>query len=249
MYNKKDKMSVILFVFGLIFGSFLNVVGSRYGSGVGILGRSFCPYCGKKLLWYELIPLLSYLLQRGRCRACKSKIGVIYPSIEIFTGVLFATLDYVLIPVFCIYVVILVYDLRHKIIPDLLVYLTIILSLIYRLLVGGYLLDWLAGPIIFSFFGLIWLLSKGRGMGFGDAKLGLSIGLLLGVWAFNAIAFSFWIGALVVVAYMILRHSNALFRGEKRLTMKSEIPFAPFMIIGAWLAVVLDINLLNVSFF
>jgi leader peptidase (prepilin peptidase)/N-methyltransferase len=119
-----------------------------------------------------------------------------------------------------------------------------------RWYVGGNMIDYLAGPIIFIFFGLIWLISRGRAMGFGDAKLGLSIGLLLGADnGFSAIALSFWIGAASVLLYMLVRKSSSLLRGGKKLTMKSEIPFAPFMILGAWLAAILEINLLNVTLF
>jgi prepilin signal peptidase PulO-like enzyme (type II secretory pathway) len=151
--------------------------------------------------------------------------------------------------VFCVYVVITVYDFKHKIIPDLLVYTSILMAVVYRIGVDSSTLDWLAGPIIFLFFGSIWLLSKGRAMGFGDAKLGLSLGLLLGaVWGFSAVVMSFWIGAILTLLYMGLSHRSALLRGGKRLTMKSEIPFAPFMILGAWASTILDLNLLNVPF-
>jgi leader peptidase (prepilin peptidase) / N-methyltransferase len=240
---------VILFVFGLFIGSFLNVVGSRWQSGIGIGGRSFCPVCRAQLHWYELLPLVSYLIQGGRCRNCKTKISTQYPLVEIWTGLLFATLPLLFIPVFCVYVVITVYDFKHKIIPDLLVYTSILMAVVYRIGVDSSTLDWLAGPIIFLFFGSIWLLSKGRAMGFGDAKLGLSLGLLLGaVWGFSAVVMSFWIGAILTLLYMGLSHRSALLRGGKRLTMKSEIPFAPFMILGAWASTILDLNLLNVPF-
>ncbi len=241
--------TLFLFLLGLIVGSFLNVVGSRFQSGVGMGGRSFCPACKKQLSWYELIPVFSYLIQGGRCRRCKTKISFQYPLIEIWTGLLFATLPYMVIPVFCIYVVITVYDSKHKIIPDVLVFAAILMSIIYRIGTGGSTLDWLAGPIIFLFFGLIWLMSRGRAMGFGDAKLGLSLGFLLGgPWGFSGVIMSFWIGAILTLAFMAFSHRSALLRGSKRLTMKSEIPFAPFMILGAWASILLDLNLLNVPF-
>ena len=86
-------------------------------------------------------------------------------------------------------------------------------------------------------------------MGFGDAKLGLSIGLLLGAaQGFSAIILAFWIGAVVSISYLILC-SAVFIKGAKRLTMKSEVPFAPFLIIGAWVAVVYHLDLLHVSLF
>jgi prepilin signal peptidase PulO-like enzyme (type II secretory pathway) len=235
--------TVILFVLGAIVGSFLNALGSRWNSSVSDK-RSFCDSCYKKLGWWELVPIVSYFMLRGRCSGCKSKIPVQNLIIEIWTGLLFITVPYVLLPVFCLYTVIIVYDLRHKIIPDTLVYSAIVLSILYALfnLSTDQLINLAAGPIIFVFFAGIWLVSRGRAMGFGDAKLGLSIGLTLGASAgFSAIILSFWIGTAVVVIYMLFR--------PKKFTMKSEVPFAPFMILGAWLALIYDLDILNISQF
>jgi leader peptidase (prepilin peptidase)/N-methyltransferase len=114
---------------------------------------------------------------------------------------------------------------------------------------GGTLLDWLAGPILFAFFGSVWLISGGRAMGFGDAKLGLSLGLLLGAPSgLSAIVLAFWIGAASSLGFMFLIKMGFLKR-TKKLTMKSEVPFAPFMIIGAWLALVFHLNLLHAASF
>ncbi|MBX4181429.1 prepilin peptidase [Candidatus Parcubacteria bacterium] len=245
--------TVILLVFGAIIGSFLNVVGLRFNSGLSLGGRSFCPHCGKHLKWYELVPVLSFFVLKGKCFKCQSKISWQYPLIEILTALIFLSiynLQYTiynkifLILAFCIYIVVLIYDLRHKIIPDRLVYSLIILSIVYRLLFGGTLLDWLAGPILFVFFGLVWLISRGRAMGFGDAKLVLSIGLLLGAaHGFSAIILGFWIGAGFGLLLILL------LRGSKKITMKSEIPFGPFLILGAWLALIFNLDLLHVLSF
>jgi len=251
-----------VFIFGLIIGSFLNVVGLRWNSGRNLSGRSGCPQCGKKLSWYELIPVLSFVLQKGRCRGCKSRISSQYPFIEILTGLIFVTIFnfqfsifkehsslflascLLLLVTFSLYIAILIYDYRHKIIPDTLVYTAIILSLGFGILkfVWGLefvIWDFLAGPAIFLFFACIWFFSAGKAMGFGDAKLGLSMGLLLGARVgFSAMVLAFWIGAGVGLIYMIF--------GPKKLTMKSEIPFAPFMVLGAWLALIYDLNLLHI---
>lgn len=244
--------TVILFIFGLIVGSFLNVVVLRWGTGRGFSGRSKCPHCEKTLEWYELVPVVSFFLQRGKCRACAAKLSPQYPVIEVFTGVVFATIfnlelsildNLLLLVVFSIYIVIAVYDFYHKIIPDELVYSAIVLSLFARWLSHGSALDWLAGPIIFLFFGSVWALSKGRAMGFGDAKLGLSIGLLLGgAQGLSAIVLSFWLGAIFGIAAILLKLS-------KDITMKSEVPFAPFILVGTWLSVLLQLDLLHVSLF
>ncbi len=243
--------TVILFVLGLIIGSFLNVLGLRWNSGRGVGGRSFCVVCEKTLPWYELVPVVSFLGLGGKCSRCKTKISWQYPLVELWTGLIFATVPILAIPIFCIYVVITIYDLRHKIIPDNLVYSAIILSIFYRYITGGGMIDWLMGPIIFSFFGLIWLASKGRAIGFGDAKLGLSIGLLLGgSLGASAFALAFWIGASVSLLILLFgKLGFSLFKRAKGLTMKSEIPFAPFLILGAWLAVVYQLDILHVAYF
>ena len=241
--------SVILFVFGTVVGSFLNVVAMHWDTDRGLKGRSKCPSCDKVLKWYELVPILSFVLQLGKCRNCHSRISLEYLVIEILTGLIFMTVPYQMWPVFCIYIVILVYDLKHKIIPDPLVYLAIVLSFAQPLFITHYtLLDWLSGPIMFTFFGLVWLLSKGRAMGFGDAKLALSLGLLLGARnGFSAIILAFWIGALVSLVYLSFNKIGFI-KNAKSLTMKSEIPFAPFIILGAWLSLLLDLNLTHVIY-
>lgn len=252
---------LILFFLGLIVGSFLNVLGLRWNSGLSIGGRSFCVSCHKKLNWWELVPIISFIGLNGKCSGCKSKISWQYPVVEILTGLIFATIfnfqfsilqNFLVLVVFCIYIVIAIYDLRHKIIPDNLSYSAIILAVICRLFIAhGSLLDWFVGPILFGFFALIWLISRGRAMGFGDAKLSLSIGLLLGaVNGFSALVLAFVIGSVVSLAYMaMIKLFNPLFKGTKKLTMKSEIPFAPFLILGAWMALIYNLDLLHVLYF
>jgi len=252
--------AVILFVLGAIIGSFLNVVAlrwdeknsrptGRFRSFGRVGGRSKCSHCSNTLRWFNLIPVLSFLFQRGKCRNCGAKISYEYPIIEILTGLIFVTVPVWMLPVFCIYIVILIYDFYYKIIPDELVYAAILLSVVSRWLSVGSTLDWLAGPILFTFFGSIWLLSQGRVMGFGDAKLGLSIGLLLGATqGFSAIILAFWIGALGSLLYLFLNKVGFL-KNAKELTMKSEVPFAPFIIIGAWLTLLFNLNLFHVTLF
>lgn len=234
-------MLLFLFALGAIVGSFLNVVSLRWDNK-NFGGRSICPNCFKTLRWFELVPILSFFVQKGRCGSCGTKISWQYPLVELWTGLIFATIPYIFIPIFCIYIVITIYDFKHKIIPDELVYVSIILAILtsYFLLTAPFsLLDWLAGPIIFVFFGSIWLLSRGRAMGFGDAKLGLSVGFLLGAaQGFSAIVLAFWLGALGSLGYIFF---------NKGLTMKSEVPFAPFIIFGAWISLMFHLNILHVS--
>lgn len=242
-------------MFGTIIGSFLNVVGLRFRSGLTLGGRSACHSCSKTLRWWELVPVVSFLLLRGRCSECKSRISIQYPLIELWTGVLFASLFsiygvsiYYLLStlIFCLYTVILIYDARHKIIPDSLVFTAIAFALAFRLLSGGEALDYLIGPILFSFFALLWLYSGGRWVGFGDAKLYLSVGLLLGGYlALSSFALAFWIGTLVTLPVALYE----MLSKRKGLTIKREIPFAPFIIIGAWVALYFDLDIFHVLSF
>lgn len=240
---------LIVFCFGLIVGSFLNVVIFRYNTGMGVRGRSRCFSCARTLRWHELLPLFSFALQRGRCRSCSSRISWQYPAVEGLTGLLFvlvfsqfgfsiSSLPLLLahLVIASLLVVILVYDFRHKIIPDGLVYTFITLALLASVLdfsLLRFLNHLLAGFLLFGFFYLLWWASSGRWMGFGDAKLGLGVGFLLGLsGGISAIIFAFWIGAVLSLALVGLSR----LRGRKgRLSLKSEIPFAPFIILGLWI--------------
>jgi len=242
--------TVILFVLGLIIGSFLNVVGLRFRSGVGLGGRSFCVVCRKDLPWWELVPVISFVILGGKCNKCKTNISWQYPLVELLTGLIFVTLPRISIvswilfaAVFSIFVVILIYDARHKIIPDSLVYPAIALAFLARIFSGGMLeKDFVSAIGIFVFFAALYLVSNGRAMGFGDAKLSLAISFVLGAaGGLSAMVMAFWLGTAAVIA-------SFLFMGKK-LTMKTEIPFAPFLIFGAWLSLIFQLDLFHVALF
>lgn len=243
---------ILIFCFGLIVGSFLNVAILRYNTGAGLRGRSRCLACARTLRWPELLPLFSFAIQRGRCRSCSSKISWQYPVVEGLTGLLFiliftqfgsslAALPLLLahLVIASLLVVILVYDFRHKIIPDGLVFAFVGLALLSGLLdfsLLRFVNHLLAGGLIFGFFYLLWRVSRGRWMGFGDAKLGLGVGFLLGLaGGISAIVFAFWIGAVVSLVLMGLSRALGRSRWRSRLSFQSEIPFAPFIILGLWL--------------
>ncbi len=256
---------IIIFIFGVIIGSFLNVVINRYNTGISLGGRSMCFSCGAKLSWYELIPIISFLIQRGKCRKCKSKISWQYLIVEFSTGILFLlTVCYLpftgyfdifvyfyLWIIICLLVVITVYDFRHKIIPDSFVYVFAGLSFLYMFAnivfsIGDFnKIDLLAGPILATPFVLLWLVSRGSWMGLGDAKLSLGIGWFLGLYyGLSAIILSFWIGAVFGVVLIIFGNTN-LFLKDKKFTMKSEIPFGPFLILGIFLVLFFKIDALK----
>ena len=245
-------------IFGLIVGSFLNVVVLRLNTGSTLGGRSRCMSCGQQLVWFELIPFFSFLFQKGKCRHCDTKLDIQYPFVELGTGVVFATLFIFLTQtiswptvwlawgfysiIFSLLIVITAYDIRHKIIPNSVVYPFIVLAVVSYFLNFGFntvgfrpieaalftSLDFWTGPIFFAFFGLLWLISGGRWMGFGDAKLVIGIGFLLGFAAgITSLMIAFWIAAIVGIFSLLL------YRGS--LTMKSEVPFAPFLILALYL--------------
>ncbi|GMU74460.1 MAG: prepilin peptidase [Candidatus Campbellbacteria bacterium] len=243
------------FAFGACVGSFLNVVILRYNTGRGINGRSGCAVCGAQLRWFELIPIVSFFVQKGRCRTCHSSVSWQYPLVEILTGALFVALyalyapEWMLLALYAVewslLVVIVVYDMRHKIIPDPFVFAFCALALLSIFLSPGWGFSvpsnfWSAlsaGPLLAAPFALLWLVSGGRWMGFGDAKLALGMGWMLGIaQGLSALVLSFWVGAIVSIGIILYERYGAphaaLSRTHGRLTMKSEIPFAPFLIIG-----------------
>lgn len=239
---------ILFFIFGLIIGSFLNVVICRYNTGATIGGRSMCLSCGSGLTWRNLIPVFSYVFQRGHCSYCRSHISWQYPLVELLVASLYVGVFvvfglsfmamYLLLQI-AILVVIAVYDIKHKIIPNEFVYAFSALSLGALVLEGaigsfsGLLWHFLAGPLLAAPFAGLWYFSKGQWMGFGDAKLALGIGWFLGLaGGYVAIALSFWIGAVVSVGLIALSHMHTLLFAKKRVTMKSEIPFGPFLIAG-----------------
>ena len=268
-------LSVILFfILGLIIGSFLNVVIFRLNTARSLGGRSGCMSCQNKLEWYELIPVFSFIGLKGRCRNCKTKISIQYPLVELVTGFVFAGLFLKLADLFLansssfifsfiyyavmfsLLLVIAVYDLRHKIIPDMLVLLFGVLAFLglfffkindlsaFPILAFHVpsMMEFLSGIFIAFPFAFFWLISSGRWMGFGDAKLSLGIGWMLGLaQALSGLVIAFWSGALIGIILMIVfRHSKM-----GKMGMKSEIPFAPFLVLGAFIAFLFGLNLFN----
>jgi len=252
---------IIFSGFGLIIGSFLNVVIYRYQTAKTLGGRSACMSCRSKLKFFELIPVFSFLALLGRCRSCKTQISIQYPLVELSTGILFATLFWKFQDIlytnfsifaitffyyaiaFALLIVIATYDLRHKIIPDQLSFIFGLVSFAGLFLFKDSefflhmprALDFLSGIMVALPFAALWLVSRGTWMGFGDAKLALGLGWLLGLTqAMSGVVVAFWSGALVGVVL--------LFR-KSHYSMKSEIPFAPFLVLGAYLAFIFELHL------
>ncbi len=245
-----------IFLFGLVIGSFLNVVIFRLETGEQVVsGRSHCRDCQHTLKWYDLVPLLSFIMLGAKCRYCGKPISIQYPLVELFTGILFVLLfqltinskqltvldgiyfTYLLI-VSCSLLIIFVYDLKHYIIPDKIVYPAIIVSMFTRISEVGLpkfgsptseiLINFIFAALIAgSFFLAIVLITKGRGMGGGDVKLAFLMGLVLG-WPkiLAALFLAFTIGAIYGIILIII----------KKKTLKSEVPFGPFLVGGTFIA-------------
>ncbi len=158
--------------------------------------------------------------------------------------------------------VIAIYDFKHKIIPDSLSFVFAALSLIRLFVLYGsqlfhmpLLLDLLAGPILFVPFYLLWVVSKGAWMGLGDAKLAVGIGFLLGLaQGISAVISAFWIGSAVMILVIVAQHIHHHFKRliHKKtpahdLTLKSEIPFAPFLIVGILVAYLFHLDIMSVN--
>lgn len=260
----------VAFGFGAIIGSFLNVYIYRFHTGKSLTGHSHCLSCGEQLRWFELFPIVSYLVIQGRCRHCKARVPVRYFLVELLTAVLFAfsltvTTSFVGIGILwliaSILVVIITYDYYHFIIPDS---LTIALTLSVVAWTGfeiaqGMKLDALSLDVISAvigsgFFAFLWLLGKGKWLGFGDVKLAFPLSLLVGAGnVFSFIVLSFWIGAGVSILLLAWQRFG---RGKSHLrllsttiTMKSAVPFAPFLIAGALITFFTHVNVLTLFSF
>ena len=266
-------IALAFLVLGLFVGSFLNVVVLRWGTERSfIFGRSVCAHTGEVLAWYDLVPVVSFVLLRGKSRYSKEPLSLQYPVVEIITGLLFALtywklfgldialsvdifsilLMFLYLVMLSILVVIAFYDLRTKIIPDPLVYSFILLSGLTLFLqhgaglfTGAGLLDLSAGVVLWFPFAFLWFISKGTWMGYGDAKLAWGIGWFLGlVLGLSAIVLSFWIGAVVSLLLIGLKKllEDRLSFLSENLTIKSEVPFAPFLVLGTLIVFFFNIN-------
>ena len=255
------------FIFGVVIGSFLNVYLYRFHTGKSLMGGSHCMSCAEPLRWYDLFPLLSYLTLRGRCRSCSAYIPARYFWVELLTGLLFGVVVYFVSDMFlwpllfllmAILVLVLVYDIMHMIIPQGFVYilctiatLIIIYNMYLGLAVTTALYHLVAGLLAGAFFYGLWWYSGGRWLGLGDAKLAFPLGVMVGMsGVFSMLVLSFWIGTIIALG--MLGYERYKKRGQlrlpfvsNRLTMKSEVPFAPFLILSFLVVFFGQINVLN----
>tara|TARA_B100000686_G_scaffold176756_1_gene183775 strand:+ start:44 stop:820 length:777 start_codon:yes stop_codon:yes gene_type:complete len=237
--------SILIFILGLILGSFANVCIYRLPLKKQIIfGRSFCPKCKKKIIWYDNIPLISFILLLGKCRKCKKEISIKYLFVEFISGISFVYLflnynnylEVIFLQILVIFILIIFFiDLKYLIIPDVLNFTLISLAMVKNFIpnfqsdftydinqsiiggIVGYLIIWL---IIF----LYKKIKNIEAMGLGDAKLMTAVGLFFGWEAVFLILFCSAILGLISVIPSLLNKSK---------NIKSQIPFGPFILISS----------------
>lgn len=280
---------LLVFVGGTFIGSFLNLVSDRLINGEPILfGRSHCDFCKKPLKPRNLIPILSYLGQKGKCSYCKKTLSKYYLISEVLTGSAFALAAYYsgilnnfslrdfwdflfLSIIFCLFIIIFLADMKYYLIPDVIVYLGIGATVLF--VVGGYAMDLYfyhqklaADPVgiylikagfwnsqlkyildslgltfisalgIALFFLLLVWVTKERGMGAGDIKLGFLIGIFNGFPGnIIAIFLGFIFGAFLSLILII----------SKKKTLKDSVPFGPFLIAGSIVSLLYSSSILS----
>jgi len=231
---------VYVFIFGLCIGSFLNVCIYRLPEGIFFKKqRSECPACGKMIRFYDNIPVLSYLILRGRCRYCKATISIRYPLVELITGVSAVstymkfglTLEGLIYFVFIAVLIVVIYiDIDHQIIPDIITKPGIPIGFIASFFLTSMTMKASVLGIIAgggSLLSVAWiyrLITKREGMGGGDIKLLAMIGGLIG-W--KGVIFTIYTasvaGTIVGLPMILLKNKNFRFK----------IPFGPFLSMGA----------------
>ncbi|MEW6610901.1 MAG: prepilin peptidase [Patescibacteria group bacterium] len=226
------------FIFGAIIGSFLNVVIHRLPRGERLNGRSHCPHCHRAIAWHDLIPLISFVLLKGKCRSCYTPISWQYPAVELATGGLFALSfslrlqeggytpllalslfrDWVIISAL---VITFVTDLRFQLIFDVVMITAGLITLPLNLILGEPLLPLLlAGIIGVGFFGFQYVISRGRWIGVGDLFVGGFIGVAVSYpLILLALAGAYLSGAAISIPLLFL----------KSKTWQSRIAFGTFL--------------------
>ncbi len=248
-------MVFISFLFGLVFGSFANVLIYRMPKSISIYSPyySFCPKCNSKIRWYDNIPLLSYVLLLGKCRVCKKSISLLYPIVELICGFL-AIFSYIkfglfhclgFFNLFFILVVISFIDFQTTEVPDILSYYLIITGILFSIfnnLLGGEIFvrianSLLGGIVGFCLFYAIEFIGskiyKKPVLGGGDIKVFSGIGAYLG---YNSLIKILFLASVVALVYVLF---ISLIKKEKILG--KYIPFVPFISSGAFLYIIMFI--------
>jgi leader peptidase (prepilin peptidase)/N-methyltransferase len=232
--------SLFALVTGMVVGSFLNVCICRMPKGESVVTPpSHCPQCDYRIRWYDNIPIVSYLLLRGRCRGCGMHISPQYPLVELLNGLLTLalflrfgpTLAFLVLFLFCSALVVITFiDLDHQIIPDEISLTGIVVGFVFSFFLQGH--SWLnsllgillgGGSLLLVAYGYQWLTGK-EGMGGGDIKLLAMMGAFLGWKSIPFIIFaSSLVGSVIGITIMLVQKKDS----------KLAIPFGPYLAFGA----------------
>lgn len=245
----------VFFILGLIVGSFLNVVIHRTLKNESIIfPRSYCPNCLTTLKYYDLIPLFSFIFLKGTCRYCKKPISLTYPVVELTTGLLFVwsfysfnfslqILEFIFLG--CVLIALSVIDFKELILPDNLVFITLLGGIIFKVFYWIYYKNpqfiykaIIGGIFAFLFFYIIFLLFP-EGMGGGDVKLSFVLGFYTGfpyvvMWLF----LSFFLGSIGGIFYLIFLKKK----------IKEPLPFGPFLALSSLVTMAWGLNIFNFYF-
>jgi len=235
-------MIFLAFIFGACIGSYLNVLIIRLPLKKSTtLERSHCPQCHKLIYWYENIPVISFLILRGRCSGCKKKISIVYPVVEIFIGIISALLlpkqlnltaftNYLFyFSVFCSFFIIIIIDLKHHIIPNVVNIYLAALFFVHSFFYTSW-GHWLVGGLVGALFPLavtyMFYLLRGKiGLGGGDIKLYGALGIFLGpLGIFMNLFLSCFLGSIISLALMALGKMNK----------NTPMAFGPFIVVVAF---------------
>ena len=248
---------IFFFLIGICLGSFANVLIDRTENGKSLNGRSICDFCGYQLRWFDNIPIVSFLILKAKCRKCHRKLSWQYPAVELFFGVIFAfsawrlglsffdnpatfISDILLMAMTFLFALVVVWDLKYMIIPNGLVFAGVVATVLFflnnffiepclKLNLDCFWVSGILGAMVMSgFFWVMHAVSKGKWIGGGDVKLAIWLGLLIGLkMVYPALMIAYVVGAVVAIFLMI--------KGKKG--MKSQLPFGPFLILGAYVTV------------
>ncbi len=246
IHSYTHTVTVTFFILlGLIFGSFGSVLVMRLPEREGIGGRSKCPHCGTTLRVLSLIPIFSYLIQRGRCSECEARIAWLYPALEIASALLFVialmtstSLSGALLQAFILWTLLLIaaIDARTQTIPDALNLLLCFFGVLLVFHRGSVdLLALIAGT---GFLGIQWLLSHGRWVGSGDVFLMLGLGLVLPSVTHIILT--------LMIAYILGAFVAAILLATGRTKLSNAVAFGPFIVMGAFVTTICGAQIIEI---
>lgn len=254
-------LAILSFFYGASLGSFVQVLVTRLHVANVLNARSKCLSCGTTIKWFDLIPVLSYLVLRGKCRVCKSSFGIASLIIEMLFGAVFVCVYYAVLAgrgvsvesfswllYYTLFVVVLgaitLYDLKHKMIPSAFFIIFLVLSfitMITRFFVEQDPYIFLSPLVVALPFGVAYLITKGKALGFGDILMYIAVGGFLGILQGLAVLIlSVWIGGIVGI---ILHLKN-----RKTYSMKTALPFVPFITLAFLIVLFTGIDVTSIGY-